>query len=219
MPDSYSNPNSVRRINAREPYVAIVPGFGRVPGIRQSEKDNCGAECIGIVLRLLKKQQGVQPVEKLNTFCGYKPPVPPRPSGVLTGTEYDIHRYSGRDMYQLAKGCSQAGFPNARREERPDMRALLKTASFANPFIIGVQWTGGGKHAIVCCGYKSGGVFGTDKYCFSDPTYGVLAMDIPKVKSGGSVQPSYVVPTSRLTALNLGAASGFIVNEFVRVMV
>lgn len=196
----YHKPKTQRRLDQGQLYIANVPGFGRVPGVQQTEKDDCGPECIGIVLRLLRGHQGVHDRHQLHNYCGYTPPPPPRPGQVYTGST----RGQGLAMEAVKDGCVNAGLNSAKYDYTSDMHALLQYASFRNPYILNVQWELGGAHYIVCCGYRRSSK-GEPEYCFSDPYYGVLAMPIPNKPTGGSVQPSYVVPTSRR-----GGERGFI---------
>ncbi len=118
-----------------------------------------------------------------------------------SGTYYENIANTLKDVY---------GYGAASGDQATDIKTLLRGASFANPYIVNVEWEGGGAHWVVCCGFKRHR-FSRSVFCFSDPYYGAFSLAIPTDRSGGSVQPSYVVPVTHRGG-NRGHLSGYVVN-------
>ena len=102
------------------------------------------------------------------------------------------------------------GYGAANGSVARDIKDLLRGATFAKPYIVNVVWEGGGAHWVVCCGFKRNR-FSRSVFCFSDPYYGAFSLAIPTDRSGGSVQPSYQVPSIYRGGAR-GHLSGWVIN-------
>ncbi len=217
-----------------------VAGFGEVPSIEQERLADCAPSCVGLVLRMTGYQDAdsitPQDLRSASQRAGgrsYRPAVGDvvqrnRGGGALAGQGMgdamraaiqagagarfvqrldDAGTYSDNIASMLKDGY---GFGSANGSVSADIKGLLRGASFANPYIVNVVWEGGGAHWVVCCGFKRNR-FSRSVFCFSDPYYGAFSLAIPTDRSGGSVQPSYVVPSTHRGG-SRGHLSGWVIN-------
>lgn len=218
-----------------------VSGFGTVPSIAQQKGQDCGPSCVGLVLRMTGYQdadsitpQDLRTASQQAGGRGYRPAVGDvvqrnRGGGALAGQGMgDAMRAaiqageggsrfvqqlddSGTYYENLASMLKDKyGYSSANGYVARDIKDLLRGASFANPYIVNVVWELGGAHWVVCCGFTRHR-FSRSVFCFSDPSYGAFSLAIPTDRSGGSVQPSYVVPNAP-QGTGRGHLSGWVIS-------